>query len=169
MRHVGQRVHQRGKQADTFGSLLGKTIQVGNYLVTVERKLGQGGFADVYQVVSRTDSTRYALKHFRIDQDQEKFDSVKAECILMKQLKSSPHVLTLYAACFAGDPVPAHGFCLLELCSQDLVKALTANHRHMTEHDILHIFHQVAQGLAHMHNQNPPIAHWCVSRVLCLR
>ena len=35
------------------GALLGKTIQVGQFLVTVERKLGQGGFADVYQVVSR--------------------------------------------------------------------------------------------------------------------
>ena len=143
------------------GSLLGTTIQVGNYLVTVERKLGQGGFADVYQVVSRTDSTRYALKHFRIDGDQARLDEVKAECILMKKLKASAHVLTLYAACFAGDPVPTHGFCLLELCNQDLVQALTANHRHMTEANVLHIFEQVCLGIAHMHGQSPPIAHWC--------
>ena len=39
-----------GTRASGVGALLGKTIQVGNYLVTVERKLGQGGFADVYQV-----------------------------------------------------------------------------------------------------------------------
>jgi AP2-associated kinase len=143
-----------------IGNLLGKTIQVGNFLVTVERKLGEGGFAEVYQVVSRSDSTRYALKHFRINGDQKKLDSVKAECILMKKLKASQHVLRLYAACFAGDPIPTHGFCLLELCNQDLVKALTVNHRHMTESDILHIFGQVCQGLAHMHSQDPPISHW---------
>lgn len=144
-------------------SLLGKTIQVGQYMMTVERKLGQGGFADVYQVVSRTDSTRYALKHFRIDRDQAKLDSVKSECVLMRQLKASPHVLTLYAAVFAGDPVPTDGFCLLELCSQDLVKCLTKNHRKMTEVDMLMVLEQAATGLAHLHGQSPPIAHWCAS------
>ena len=48
----------------------------------------------------------------------------------------------------------------MELCHQDLVKALTANHRHMTEADILRIFQQVALGLSYMHTQNPPVAHW---------
>jgi AP2-associated kinase len=163
MRAVRQAMGRVGPARDDngVGALLGKTIQVGNYLVTVERKLGQGGFADVYQVVSRSaDQTRYALKHFRINQDKEKLDSVKAECILMRQLKASPHVLTLYAACFAGDPIPTDGFCLLELCSQDLVKALTANHQHMTEKDTLQIFQQAALGVQHMHAQRPPIAHW---------
>lgn len=164
MQNARQLIGRGGaRESSGVGMLVGKTIQVGNYLVTVERKLGQGGFADVYQVVSRTDSTRYALKHFRIDRDQAKLDSVKAECVLMRKLKASPHVLTLYAACFAGDPIPTDGFCLLELCTQDLVKALTANHKHMTERDTLYIFEQVAQGVQHMHAQSPPIAHWCVS------
>lgn len=40
------------------------------------------------------------------------------------------------------------------------LQALTANHRHMTETDILGIFLQVAQGVSHMHSQSPPLAHW---------
>ena len=45
----------RAQQAATMGvgNLIGKTMQVGQFLVTIEKKLGQGGFADVYQVVSR--------------------------------------------------------------------------------------------------------------------
>ena len=78
----------------------------------------------------------------------------------MRQLKASANVLTLYAACFAGDPV-TDGFCLISLCCQDLVKALTANHKHMTERDTLLIFEQAAMGVQHMHTQSPPIAHWC--------
>jgi serine/threonine protein kinase len=144
------------------GVLEGKTLQVGNYLVTVEAKLGEGGFADIYRVVSRHDQCYYALKHFRINGDPEKLESVKSECIRMKKLKAHANILTLYAACFAGDPVVTDGFCLLELCQQDLVKCLTHNHQIMTERDILTIFLQVAQGIGFMHSQPEPLAHWCV-------
>ena len=110
------------------GALLGKTIQVGNYLVTVERKLGQGGFADVYQVVSRSDSCRYALKHFRINKDEQRLASVKAECILMRQLKASRNILTLYAACFAGNPVTdGCDLCLSCRHVKDNLSSLDAN------------------------------------------
>lgn len=96
------------------GALIGKSLYVGNYYVTVQKKLGEGGFADIYQVVDRNDhSAFYALKHFRIAGDPEKLASVKRECLLMKGIKKHPNIVTLFAACFAGTPVATDGFFLV--------------------------------------------------------
>lgn len=99
---------------DGKGGLIGKSLYVGHYYVTVQKKLGEGGFADIYQVVDRNDhSAFYALKHFRICGDPEKLASVKRECLLMKSIKKHPNIVTLFAACFAGTPVATDGFFLV--------------------------------------------------------
>jgi AP2-associated kinase len=101
-------------QGQAPGKLIGKSLYVGNYYVTVQKKLGEGGFADIYQCVNRADhNSWYALKHFRIDGDAEKLASVKRECLLMKDIKKHPNIVTLYAACFAGQPVATDGFFLV--------------------------------------------------------
>lgn len=98
--------------------LLGKSLYVGNYYVTVQKKLGEGGFATIYQAVHRHHQGRdggqfFALKHFRINGDLEKLNSVKRECLLMNNIKKHPHIVTLYAACFAGSPIATDGFFLV--------------------------------------------------------
>lgn len=105
-----------GKPAPTC--LLGKSLYVGNYYVTVQKKLGEGGFATIYQAVHRHHQGReggqfFALKHFRINGDLEKLNSVKRECLLMNNVKKHPNIVTLYAACFAGSPIATDGFFLV--------------------------------------------------------
>ena len=128
--------------------------------MTIEKELGEGGYATIYSALCRQDGRRYAMKHFRIQGDAERHAAVCAEALLMRRLKAHPHLLRLYAASFAGpDNAPSDGFFLLDLCQGNLVEALQARHKVMTEADILGILLQVARGLAHMHSLSPPVAH----------
>jgi serine/threonine protein kinase len=103
-----------GNPQNATGKLVGKSLYVGKFYVTVQKKLGEGGFADIYQVVDRRDPTAfYALKHFRINGDPTKLKSVKRECLLMNDIKKHPNIVTVYAACFAGAPITTDGFFLV--------------------------------------------------------
>jgi hypothetical protein len=148
-----------GKPAD---ALVGKTVQVGNYTVLVEAKLGEGGFASIYRVLNRGDQQRFALKHFRIQGDLQRYESVKQEALLMRKLKADPNIVTLYAASFGGpERAPSDGFFLMQLCTGNLVETLEQRHATMTEKDILSIMLQVAKGVRYMHTLPEPIAHRC--------
>lgn len=153
-----------GKPAD---ALVGKTIEVGLYVVTVEAKLGEGGFASIYRVINRHDQQRFALKHFRIQGDRQRHESVKQEALLMRRLKADPNIVTLFAASFGGpDRAPTDGFFLMQLCNGNLVETLEQRHASMTEKDVLLIMLQVAKGVRYMHKLPEPIAHRCASSVL---
>ena len=98
-------------------TLIGKSLQIGNYHVQIEKLLGEGGYATIYSVLCRQDNKQYACKHFRIMGDNERYQSVMKEALLMKKLKAHPNILTLYAASFAGpDVAPTDGFFLMDLC-----------------------------------------------------
>lgn len=140
--------------------LTGKSLQVGNYHVCIEKQLGEGGYATIYSVLCRNDNKHYAMKHFRIQGEADRYECIKAEALLMKRLKAHPNVLTLYSASFAGpDSYPTDGFFLMDLCRGNLVETLQSNHHEMTEKHMLNIVLQVSKGLCHMHHLSPPVAH----------
>ncbi len=91
----------RGQKKEE-GALINKTVQVGQYHVRVESMLGQGGYADIYRVRDASSGQTFALKHLRLQGDQEHITEVQREAKTMAKLRGHPNVLRLYAVAFAG-------------------------------------------------------------------
>lgn len=54
-------------------------MQVGQYHVRVDALLGSGGYAEIYRVMDISNGQKYALKHLRLNGDQEIIKEVQQE------------------------------------------------------------------------------------------
>ncbi|KAK0520705.1 Ark- serine/threonine protein kinase [Tilletia horrida] len=158
----------------------GTLVRVGAYTCTIKRYLSQGGFAHVYLVSVPSPipmpspakpTTLLVLKRMAVP-DKEALVIVRNEVETHKQLRSHPYIAHFLEASASTIPSPAGSpagapvggyeiFILMEYCPGggliDLMNARLRNR--LRESEILHIFSQVCEGVAHMHHQNPPILH----------
>lgn len=140
--------------------LVGKTIRVGSYSVRVDALLAEGGFATVYRVQDVTTQKMLALKHARMGGDPEAIAHVKKEVAIMKVLRGGANILTLRSVAFSGPTnQETEAFMVMDLCDGTLVNVLDAAQGTLPDKAILKIIADVCSALAHMHGQNPPIAH----------
>lgn len=102
----------------------------------------------------------YALKHLRLNGDQEIIAEVQREAKTQAKLKTHPNILRLHAVSFAGPKGgETDGFFLLDYCPGTLLDLLQRHNFQLEERTVLHIFNCVCQAVAHMHRQKPPMAH----------
>ncbi|KAH7135703.1 hypothetical protein B0J11DRAFT_519029 [Dendryphion nanum] len=151
--------------AGTFAP--GTKVQVGSHRVTIEKYLSEGGFAHVYLV--RVPQTKDAdplpeiavLKRVAVP-DKDALANMRTEVETMKKLKGHRHIVT-YMDSHASQ-LKAGGyevFLLMEYCSGGgLIDFMNTRLQHrLTEPEILHIFSDVAEGVATMHYLRPPLLH----------
>ena len=148
----------KNKKPEFAGALYGKTVQVGPHHVRVEELVGEGGFACIYKVRDAENGKPYALKHLRLAADPEHIQEVQREAKTQVRLRGHPNILRLYAVAFAGPKgQETDGFFLMDYCSSTLIELMHRGELH--EEQIMEIFSCVCNGVAHMHSQNPPLAH----------
>ncbi|KAF2824734.1 Ark1/Prk1 family protein kinase Ppk30 [Ophiobolus disseminans] len=147
----------------TFAS--GTKVQVGSHRVTIERYLSEGGFAHVYLVrVPKPDGRTpevAVLKRVAVP-DKDALANMRTEVETMKKLKGHQKIVT-YMDSHASQLKNGgyEVFLLMEYCSGGgLIDFMNTRLQHrLTEPEILHIFSDVAEGVATMHYLKPPLLH----------
>jgi AP2-associated kinase len=143
----------------------GTKVQVGNHRVQIERYLSEGGFAHVYVVrVPKTDEhipEIAVLKRVAVP-DKDALSNMRTEVETMKKLRGHKHVVTYFdshASQLKGGGYEV--FLLMEFCQGGgLIDFMNTRLQHrLTEPEILHIFSDVAEGVATMHYLKPPLLH----------
>ncbi|KPV76275.1 uncharacterized protein RHOBADRAFT_13233, partial [Rhodotorula graminis WP1] len=152
----------------------GTLVEVGQYRVTVQRFLSEGGFAHVYLAQSAvplppnspTGTTQHVLKRMVVP-DKRGVEEVGREVDVMRQLKNHPKIVNMIEASVADLPGGVDGskgyeiYILMEWCQGggiiDMMNTRLQNR--LTEGEILKIFSDVVEAVAHMHYQSPPLIH----------
>ncbi|CAH7688665.1 nak/nak-unclassified protein kinase [Phakopsora pachyrhizi] len=149
----------------------GTKVQVGKYVVQVEKFLSEGGFAHVYvaSLVSPTSidgfspsQKKFVLKRMAVP-DKSGLVEVRREVDVMKQLR--PHKNIVYFIEASASSLPGtlgfEIFILMEWCPGggiiDLLNSRLQNR--LTESEILKIFSDTVDAVAHMHGQDPVLMH----------
>lgn len=151
-----------GAPAGTFSP--GTKIQVGSHRVVIQKYLSEGGFAHVYLVklsspIDGNDSA--VLKRVAVP-DKESLRGMRTEVETMKRLKGHRPIVT-YIDSHASELKNGgyEVFLLMEFCDGGgLIDFMNTRLQHrLTEPEILHIFADVAEGVACMHYLKPPLLH----------
>ncbi|XP_019453600.1 PREDICTED: probable serine/threonine-protein kinase DDB_G0276461 isoform X2 [Lupinus angustifolius] len=140
--------------------LEGRTIDVGNLKINVQKAIAEGGFSCVYVVRDAVHMSKlYALKHI-ICNDDESLGLVKKEISVMKSLKGHPNVVTLYAHAIIDMGRTKEAFLVMEFCEKSLVNVLeNRGAAYFDEKQVFAIFRDACNAVFAMHCQSPPIAH----------
>ncbi|KAL0930800.1 nak nak-unclassified protein kinase [Colletotrichum truncatum] len=148
--------------AGTFAP--GTKIQVGNHRVVIQKYLSEGGFAHVYLVKlpKPIDDTDVAVLKRVAVPDKEALRSMRTEVETMKRLKGHRPIVTYidsHASEMRGGGYEV--FLLMEFCNGGgLIDFMNTRLQHrLTEPEILHIFTDIAEGVACMHYLKPPLLH----------
>lgn len=154
--------HHGAPPAGTFSP--GTKIQVGSHRVVIQKYLSEGGFAHVYLVKlpSPVDGTDLAVLKRVAVPDKESLRGMRTEVETMKRLKGHRPIVTYidsHASELKGGGYEV--FLLMEFCDGGgLIDYMNTRLQHrLTEPEILHIFSDVAEGVACMHYLKPPLLH----------
>ncbi|KAG0152345.1 hypothetical protein CROQUDRAFT_140229 [Cronartium quercuum f. sp. fusiforme G11] len=149
----------------------GTKVQVGKYVVKVDKFLSEGGFAHVYvaSLVSPTSvegfavtQNKFVLKRMAVP-DKIGLVEVRKEVDVMKQLRPHKHIVYFIEASASSIPGTSgyEIFILMEFCPGggiiDLLNSRLQNR--LTESEILKIFSDTVDAVAHMHSQKPTLIH----------
>ena len=141
----------------------GTKVQVGGQKVVIEKYLSEGGFAHVYVVrVPRGEKFEVAVLKRVAVPDKEALANMRTEVETMKKLKGHRHIVTYidsHASQLKGGGYEV--FLLMEYCAGGgLIDFMNTRLQYrLTEAEILHIFSDVAEGVACMHYLKPPLLH----------
>ncbi|KAM0752909.1 hypothetical protein T439DRAFT_346657 [Meredithblackwellia eburnea MCA 4105] len=149
----------------------GTIVRVGAVTVQVDRFLSEGGFAHVYLATSETPipagspnaTTKHVLKRMAVP-DKKGVQEVGKEVEVMRKLKSHPRIVNFIEASVSELTGPTKGYeiyILMEWCAGggiiDMMNTRLQNR--LTESEILKIFSDTVEAVAHMHYQSPPLIH----------
>lgn len=134
-------------------ALLGKTIKIGMYNVTLKEKIGEGGYAWVFLAEDQQKSV-YALKYVKCV-DINKFNQFKKEAQFLQALPEHPHIVKIFAVDI--NEVDMSIKFLFEYAPATCIGMMTD--RPLSEQEILIFFHAICDAVAFLHSRNPPILH----------
>lgn len=167
-----------GSMVASQGAKLFEGIKAGADLITFQRQVldigelrllttslvAEGGYSFVFtarEMKAGAELGRmFAVKKV-IAQDPDTIEVGRAEMRLLKSLPAHPHVIKYYG----GKEEPKGGgviemYMVLEYCPNgSLVDLVLPGNPPLPEGRLLSIFHSVCKAVAHLHSQNPPIAH----------
>jgi len=160
MKKLLEKLGGGGASKDAVNTLVGKTVVVGAYTVRVESLVGEGGLATVYRAVSVANGQPFALKHLRLMADSDAIKDVQMESKHMAKFKGHPNIVQLHSVAFAGPSgAETDGFMLLEYCPGTLLELMQRSNFNLDDLTVFTVFSEVCNAVAHMHRQNPPVAH----------
>ncbi|XP_049906817.1 AP2-associated protein kinase 1-like isoform X7 [Epinephelus moara] len=143
------------------GSFIGRVFTIGRYQVTVEEIVAEGGFAIVF-LVRTHQGVRCALKRMYVNNEHD-LQVCKLEIQIMKDLVGNKHIVgfldSSIAAVGAGDVWEV--LILMDFCRGGQVVNLMNQRLQtgFTEAEVLQIFCDTCEAVAHLHHCKTPIIH----------
>ncbi len=144
-------------------ALVGSIVDVGGFKVSIRRRIGEGGFAFVYEAEDVNDrSKRYALKRL-LAMDSEKKGQIVREISLLKTLSGHPNIVKFVAAAEAKG-VSQRGcdeyLVLMEFCPTNLTELMTKRcGKCYPPATVAAIFAQITSAVEALHRSEPPVLH----------
>ncbi|EDV25541.1 uncharacterized protein TRIADDRAFT_24131 [Trichoplax adhaerens] len=139
---------------------IGKVFHVGNYSVTVEELLAEGGFSLVFLVRCNRTGERYALKRLSVNNTQD-LRSCQKEIRISKELSKHKNVITLLSSSINNIKDDIIEILLLMECCRVHVLQIMNQHidNGLSEQQVLKIFCDICEAVSAMHHFNPPLIH----------
>lgn len=145
-------------------------IQLNDYKIKLEKKIGQGGFAEVFIVSDVNTGKKFALKQFQCLDDEQYNKFAQTELKILQNFKGkSPHIIELL-------DTDNFQFALLPLYPLGSIQSIIDKQRNsmglqpfipipgqFSKKDILQLAQDICEGLLVFHQNDPPIAHRDVS------
>ncbi|EMD44740.1 actin-regulating kinase, putative [Entamoeba histolytica KU27] len=133
-------------------------INVGHEQVLVDRKLGQGGFSQVYLVHSQISNREYAMKVMYYG-DQNDLKRIQQEINVHKALCKNEFIVPLIDSAIYSEP-EKKVVLLMDYCPVSTINVLERTYPNpIKEEAVLRMFYQICHAVAFMHSQNPPLFH----------
>mmetsp|Transcript_35638 Transcript_35638/g.81689 ORF Transcript_35638/g.81689 Transcript_35638/m.81689 type:complete len:459 (+) Transcript_35638:141-1517(+) len=140
-----------------------RRYQVGEYTVSEENLVSEGGFAFVYKVRSVEDQSIFALKKV-LCQEKEAIEAAKHEAEVLEALPNHKNIVGYFGT---GSAFPEgkesrkqEVLILLEYCpGGHLADFLAENNGVLAEAELLAAFTDVAEAVFCLHSHHPPIQH----------
>ncbi|XP_049434116.1 AP2-associated protein kinase 1-like isoform X2 [Epinephelus fuscoguttatus] len=157
----GSGVGGGGASSGGGGSFIGRVFTIGRYQVTVEEIVAEGGFAIVF-LVRTHQGVRCALKRMYVNNEHD-LQVCKLEIQIMKDLVGNKHIVgfldSSIAAVGAGDVWEV--LILMDFCRGGQVVNLMNQRLQtgFTEAEVLQIFCDTCEAVAHLHHCKTPIIH----------
>eukprot|EP01137_Pigoraptor_chileana_P021483 Opistho-2@85277 len=140
-------------------SFIGKTLRVGDHNVVIEKSVAEGGFAYVFEARDVSSGAIFALK--RVVVDDEKLPLIEKEIAFLKRVNGHKNIVALKDSSVSKiRDGYFEGLILMELCPGRVLDIMAERvNKPLTEAEILHVFTDVCEGVAHVHTVSPPIVH----------
>lgn len=147
--------------SSTTALLTGRYITVGPLRLVPLRQLGEGGFAVVLLCADSATGDQYAVKR-SVAREPEQVAQAEQESALLARLQH-PNIVRFIGA----ETQPEAGsrttlYLVMEYCATPVLRSMRQRHdenRRFTETEVFRMVRDLALAVAHLHGQDPPIAH----------
>ncbi|XP_019852858.1 PREDICTED: cyclin-G-associated kinase [Amphimedon queenslandica] len=140
-------------------AFVGQTVDIGDGMkLKVKKVIAEGGYGFVFVAQDTSTGIDYALKRQIVA--SENIKAIKQEITFLTQLSGHPHIINFIGAASSKDPAggSAEFLIVTELITGgELVDIV--NTRPLSPRQVLRVFYETCQAIAHMHSQTPPIIH----------
>lgn len=162
--------HILGNNSHHGRQALPKEIQLSNHKIKIEKKIGQGGFAEVFIVSDTNTGNKYALKKFQCLDDEQHLKFAETELGMLKKFTGkSTNIIELI-------DTDNFQFALLPLYPLGSIQSIIDKKREslglqpyiqiageFSKSEILQLAVDICNGLLVFHENDPPIAHRDIS------
>ena len=140
--------------------LVGSIVDVGGTKVVVKRRIGEGGFAFVYEAADMDNplDKKYALKRL-LAVDQEKKKQIIQEITILKTLSNHDHIVGFITAASTSKNGREEFLVLMEYCPNVLSNLLQSRTQPYPPATVAKIFVQVMDAVSALHAAHPPLIH----------
>jgi len=158
---------RRGNQHNmgiTFSCCTSPEIEVGRHSVRILRRIGEGAYSQVFEVMDASTRQHYALK-IMLCQSPALLERARLEIEVLSSC-SHPNIIPLLDYSQSTSTTPSASpqiMFLFPLYKRGTVRAvldeMDANKERWSERHVLKLFLSLCHGLSVLHSKNPPLAH----------
>ena len=140
--------------------LVGSIVDVGGTKVVVKRRIGEGGFAFVYEASDMENplENKYALKRL-LAMDSEKKSQIVREISILKNFSNHEGIVRFVTAASVTSKNREEFLVLMEYCPYVLSQILLKRKEPFEPGQVARVFVQVVDAVYSLHSSNPPIVH----------
>ena len=130
------------------------SIYINGIIYEIKKKLGQGGYGEVYQVLNESDNKYYALKEFPIKgETEDNIQAIKKEAQILSKFNHR-NIVKYYDSLEKDDKF----FIFMEYCDVHNLNFFINKHKEKSElieeKIIYNIIKQICLGLKEIHSKN---------------